>query len=729
MIELLGYKIHRELRSRSSARIFLATQMSTGRDVVAKIIDPEITAGEFDDEAFIRETAIVASLNHPHVIRIHDYGVQDGKPFVVMDYLRQGDLTQKLAKGLGVHELIRVMNQLSSALDYAHTKDVVHLDVKPGNILFSDQSFAVLSDFGIAEFNCGRNGAAERRTALGTPAYMSPEQAMGREIDGRTDFYSLGVVFYQMLTGELPYRPDRGGNVALRQARDPVPQLPDQFSVLQPIVDGCLAKSPEERFALGEDLRRELAEINMEGMIPKAVVRSEVVTTVEIHLIQPPPSEGSSKRSEIRGRRQKVTPRTLLSRGALAILISVLILGGAWYLVERAPATANVLFSWLIPSNTRSVEEAWNTAEGLRSDSNQSLSAIVAGYSRVLEIDPEHVGAQAGLLGAVEAWKSDIREALDAGDLALAEVKLNESFNLDSSDADLAVLFEDLVDRRLAQAYQEVVRLDPTNAEAPAELDRFAQYYADLASQNALAGDVTNAMANMGRASTANPEFVGLDSVREQIQQAATLQAEIDGLLREASRLRALGSLIDPPGSNAAERYQRVLATDPENAIATQGMSEIIAQVQRRFYDLLSLRGFVDIDRLIDRAIAVGLGEASVAEFKSRYALERERVDRVETLIAGAEQLMEQGFITEPADNNAVATLREALRLDPGNHDAEQRLIEAAERLALVAHEAHEVGLQTEARLYLELALTIRPDVGEWRQLRDRWVNDIKPDD
>ena len=193
--------------------------------------------------------------------------------------------------------------------------------------------------------------------------------------------------------------------------------------------------------------------------------------------------------------------------------------------------------------------------------------------------------------------------------------------------------------------------------------------------------------------------------------------------------MRALGSLIDPPESNAAERYQRVLATDPENAIATQGMSEIIAQVQRRFYDLLSLRGFVEIDRLIDRAVAVGLGEASVAEFKSRYALERERVDRVETLIAGAELLIEQGFITEPADNNAVATLREALRLDPGNRDAEQRLIESAERLALVAHEAHDVGLQTEARLYLELALTVRPDVGEWRQLRDLWIEDITADD
>ena len=754
MIELPGYTIRRELNSGSSTQVFLASQTSAGGDVVVKTLNPAIPGDEFDGKTFVRETANLASMNHPHVIRIHDYGIQDGMPFIVMDYLRQGDLTQKLAKGLEIHELIRVINQVSSALDYAHTKGVVHLDVKPENILFSDRDVAVLSDFGIAEFQRKKSGVGERRTVLGTPAYMSPERALGHEIDGRTDFYSLGVVFYQMLTGQLPYRPDRGGNVALRQARDPVPQLPNQFSALQPIVDGCLAKSPDDRFARGDDLRRALAEISTEEIIPNAAVRSEVVTTVEIQLIQPPLDEGSSTRSEIRGRWQTTTPWTLLSRGALAILISVLILGGTWYFIEREPAVANALFSWLSPSDTPSVEEVWNTAEALRSDSNQSLSAIVAGYSRVLEIDPEHVGAQTGLGDAVDAWKGDIREALDAGDLALAEVKLNESFNLDSSDEDLAFLFEDLADRRLAetlledarallqrqgrdnvassasaiQAYQEVVRLDPTNEEAPAELDRYAQYYADLASRDAVVGDITGAMANMGRASTANPEFIGLDSVREQIQQAATLQAEIDGLLQEASRLRALGSLIDPPESNAAERYQRVLATDPGNAIATQGVSEIIAQVQRRFYDLLSDRDFEDIDRLIDRVVAVGLGEASIAEFKSRYALERERVEQVETLIAVAERMIGQGFITEPTENNAVATLREALRLDPGNNDAEKLLIDAAERLASVAREAHEVGLETEARLYLELALTVRPDADEWRELRDQWLNDMEPD-
>ncbi len=755
MIELPGYMIRRGLKSTSSAQVFLATQTSSRRDVVIKVLEPLIRDNELDGKAFVRQTSNVASMSHPHVIHIYDYGVQDGMPFVVMDHMRKGDLTQKLAEGLEIHDLIRVINQVSSALDYAHTKGVIHLDVKPENILFSGSDVAVLSDFGIAEFEGEKNSGPERPTVWGTPAYMSPERAMGHETDGRTDFYSLGVVFYQMLTGQLPYRPDRGGNVALRQARDPVPRLPDQFSTLQPIVDGCLAKSPDDRFARGDDLRRALAEISTEGIIPNAAVRSEVVTTMEIQSIQPPLNDGPSALIEIRGRGQMTTPRMLLSRGALAILISVFIVGGAWLFVERESAIANALFSWLRPSNTPSVEEVWNMAEALRSDSNQSLSAVVAGYSRVLEIDPEHVGAQTGMRDAVDDWKTDIREALDAGDLAVAEVKLNESFNLDSSDADLSILFEDLADRRLAatfledarallqrqgrdniassasaiQAYQEVVRLDPTNVEAPAELDRFAKYYADLASQDALVGDVTSAMANMGRASTANPEFTGLDSVREQIQQAATLQAEIDGLLQEASRLRALGSLIDPPESNAAARYQRVLATDPGNAIATQGMSEIIAQVRRRFYELMSDRDFQNIDRLIDRAVAVGLGEVSVAEFKSRYELERQRVERVETLIAEAERLIGRGFITEPTDNNAVVTLREALRLDPGNRDAEQLLIDAAERLALVAREAHEVGLETEARLYLELALTVRPDVSEWRELRVQWLNGIRRDD
>ena len=750
MIELPGYSIHRELSSDSRTQVFLATQMSTGRDVVVKVFDPDTGSSQFDDEAFIQETSIIASMNHPHVIPIKDYGMADEIPFVVMEYLSQGDLNQKLQRGLDIHDLIRVMNQISSALDYAHVRNVVHLDVKPGNILFSDRSAAVLSDFGIAEFGRGKNGGNERRAVVGTPAYMSPEQTRGGEVDARTDFYSLGVVFYQMLTGELPYRPDHGGNVALRQARDPLPRLPDQFAALQPVVDGCLAKSPTDRFARGEDLRRTLAEISTEGIMPIAVVRSEVVKTVEIQMIQPPSNEGSTSRAENRGHRQTMSPRRLLSRGALTILISVLILGTTWYFVEQQSVIGKAFVAWFIPSNTPSVEEAWKAAEALRSDSNQSLSAVVAGYRRVLEIDSQHVGAQIGIGEAVEMWKSDIRQALEAGDLALAEVKLNESFNLDSTDADLSVLFEDLADRRLAetllkdarallqrqgrenlasstsaiQTYQEVVRLDPTNEEAPIELDRFAQYYADLASQDARAGDVTNAMANMGRASTANPEFMGLDSVREQIQQAATLQAEIDGLLREASRLRALGTLIDPPESNAAERYQRVLATDPENAIAKQGMSEITAQVQHQFNVLLGLRNFVDINRLIDRAVAVGLGEASVAEFKSRYSIERDRVDRVDVLLARAEQQIDQGFITEPNDNNAVETLREVLRLDPGNEVAERRLLESAERLALVAREAHEVGLQTEAQLYLELALTVRPDVGEWRRLRDQWTNE-----
>ncbi|MEC9285362.1 MAG: serine/threonine-protein kinase, partial [Pseudomonadota bacterium] len=163
MIELPGYTIRRELNSGSSTQVFLASQTAAGGDVVVKTLNPAIPGDEFDGKTFVRETANLASMNHPHVIRIHDYGIQDGMPFIVMDYLRQGDLTQKLAKGLEIHELIRVINQVSSALDYAHTKGVVHLDVKPENILFSDRDVAVLSDFGIAEFQRNKSGVGERR--------------------------------------------------------------------------------------------------------------------------------------------------------------------------------------------------------------------------------------------------------------------------------------------------------------------------------------------------------------------------------------------------------------------------------------------------------------------------------------------------------------------------------------------------------------------------------------
>ena len=106
MIELPGYSIHRELSSDSRTQVFLATQMSTGRDVVVKVFDPDTGSSQFDDEAFIQETSIIASMNHPHVIPINDYGMADEIPFVVMEYLSQGDLNQKLQQGLDIHDLI-----------------------------------------------------------------------------------------------------------------------------------------------------------------------------------------------------------------------------------------------------------------------------------------------------------------------------------------------------------------------------------------------------------------------------------------------------------------------------------------------------------------------------------------------------------------------------------------------------------------------------------------------
>lgn len=449
-------------------------------------------------------------------------------------------------------------------------------------------------------------------------------------------------------------------------------------------------------------------------------------------------------RTEARRQPQEMQRRT---RGVLLALLAITVAGALGYFAMQRPELVEELLTTAGIAEDPRIEERWQAAEALRADPNQSLTAIVAAYNRVLEIGV-HEGAQNAIAEAATQWKADIQTALDNADFGLAEVKLNESFGLFQDDAELTTLFESLANRRRAatlledarllverqglendttataaiQAYQEVIRLHPDNAEARAQLDRLAEHYATQAAAAARSGDVTIAMNNLGRAATANPEFAGLEIVREEIRNATTLQVEIDTMLQQASALRGEGMLIDPPESNAAEIYHRVLATDPDNVIASQGLSEVGAQVMGRFAEYIEARQFDEVVQLVDRSVAVGLGDQPVSEMKARLESEIARFARVDELIEDAESLMVQGFITEPVDGSAVGRLREVLRLEPNNETAQAYLVESAERLASVAREAHDVGMLDDARHYLELALTVRPDVDEWRRLRAEWT-------
>jgi len=559
-------------------------------------------------------------------------------------------------------------------------------------------------------------------------------------------------VFYRMLTGEVPFKADSAVAVGIRHLQDPIPRLPGHLSAMQSVVDRFLAKKPEARFQTGAEVIEALDGVRSAGLVPNTVIKTEVVNTAEIRAIgdsvsMPVQRESRTIRAEPdqRPKRQRVRRR----RWPWAVLV-VVALTGVWsylYPWNRNHAIEKFMYTTGLAEKPALVD-AWRQAESLRGDPNQSLAAVVAGYRRVLEIDQSYAQARAAIADLATQWKTSITQALAADDLALAEAKLTESLAVFPNDEELSSLFDKLSDRKRAdslvtsteallrshglddqpsataaiQAYQEALRLNPSHAVAKSELNRLAEHYAQLAKAAAESGDITSAMNFLERATTANASSADVSTVRDKVQQAATAHQEIQTLLQQASAYRANGALINPPGSNAAEIYHRVLATDPNNAIATQGLSEVVAELLTRATELLSSGQIEAVRALNARASEIGLSDTAMRELKAKLGAEEQRIGNVARLLNEAQKLMNDGFITEPPDQNAVARLLEVRRLDPNNVQARDMLNAAAGRLAAVAREAYDAGLKAEAQHYLELALTVTPDVPEWRTLRDSWA-------
>jgi serine/threonine protein kinase len=254
MIEIPNYEIGRMVGKGGVAEVYLAQHKLIDRSVAIKIISPTQTDA-FADKRFLKEAKVVSGLHHPNIVSIYDVGILENKYYIVMEYLSGGNLKRKIKQGITASQSLTILKQIGSALAHAHSKKFIHRDIKSQNIMFRSDGTAVLTDFGIVKDLAVESGYTLDGTSIGTPHYMSPEQAQGAsEIDWRTDLYSLGVTFYEMLTGSLPYSADSAIAVALKHIKDPVPKLPEHLSRFQPVIDKLMAKKPEKRYQTGLDL-------------------------------------------------------------------------------------------------------------------------------------------------------------------------------------------------------------------------------------------------------------------------------------------------------------------------------------------------------------------------------------------------------------------------------------------------------------------------------------------
>ncbi|NWG07846.1 MAG: serine/threonine protein kinase [Chloroflexi bacterium] len=256
------YELVEEIGLGGMASVYRAYDPLFEREVALKILRRELLYSDQIRERFERETKIVARLEHPAIVPVYDVGRANDQLFFVMRYMSGGSLSERLRKGpLSGEEVIRIFQRIASALDYAHTRGIIHRDLKPGNILFDENGNAYISDFGIAKFS-NYSEDLTGSAIIGTPKYISPEQAQGNEIDGRSDIYSLGVILFEMLSGRPPFDADTPLAVIFKHVTEPPPRLaninPDLPKGLQSVLDKALAKDRAERYGTAMELVAEL---------------------------------------------------------------------------------------------------------------------------------------------------------------------------------------------------------------------------------------------------------------------------------------------------------------------------------------------------------------------------------------------------------------------------------------------------------------------------------------
>jgi hypothetical protein len=261
-LRLKGYRLTRKIGSGGMTEVFLAVRESDGLPVVLKVLDASGKATSEHLSRFIQEYTLLSRIEHPNVIRIYDQGFTDDHAYIAMEYFEQGDLRAEIKAGMKPDRVVEIVRQVALALEAVHGRGIIHRDLKPENIMRRPDGSVALADFGIAKSMMQQEDMDLTQTrhgdVVGTPYYLSPEQASGQEITTSSDLYSLGVMMFEMLTGQRPFRAESLDLLLARHLSAPTPKLPHAQKAMQPVVDKLMAKKPADRYpsarALLDDL-------------------------------------------------------------------------------------------------------------------------------------------------------------------------------------------------------------------------------------------------------------------------------------------------------------------------------------------------------------------------------------------------------------------------------------------------------------------------------------------
>ena len=616
---LPGYRILGQLGTGGMATVYLANQESFDREVAIKVMAPVLAADANYGERFMREARIAARFSHPNIIAVYDVGAHDDYYYIAMEYHPGGDLKGRLKKNMTTKQAMSILRQIAAALDYAHKKGFIHRDVKPDNIMFRDDGSAVLTDFGIARPASGDAQMTQLGMVVGTPKYMSPEQARGQDLDSRSDIYSLGIVFYEMLIGKAPFDGKDSIAIGIKHVKEPVPPLPPHLAALQPLMDRMLAKNAEGRYSSGRELITDLDKLRLGALRnQKRDGSGSVATNRTIHQAQERTAEGG------RSLDNTIPPVAAVGgrRRSWARLLMVLAAcGGIGYYAWSSGALTPL---WQQLKDSEALKQGRETLSALLEGRDKAApaadetSTAADTYSATEEAATRLAGA---MLGA--ALNSQLYPAQPPGSgiaaqaaIALADI---DPRSLPQVDNQTRIINEMLADagtllaaglllsppgNNALESYNRVLTLEETNADALAGRRSIALHYIELTDQALAAKSLEPALQYLQQAQLADPELAEiaerqsqLDAAR-QVQEALVAEAEaqaqmennradnmlsrfkITGLLRNAQYDLAERRYTSPANNNALHKYRQVLQLSPDNVEARLGLQTLTQRLE-----------------------------------------------------------------------------------------------------------------------------------------------------
>lgn len=688
-LKIPGYELVRTIGKGGMATVYLAKQSVLERNVALKVMSRNLADDPEFGKRFMSEARIVSQLVHPNIVTVYDVGQFEGRYFLSMEYIDGYDLRSRKSK-LDIAGKIRVIEDIARALHYAGGKGYVHRDIKPENIMFrSGDGSAVLTDFGIAKAVESDLSVTQTGTALGTPHYMSPEQAKGKEVDPRSDLYSLGIVFYQLLVGRVPYDGESAVAIGIKHITESLPVLPPGLQILQPVLDSLLSKNKEHRYPNGLALLNDLRKIDFHDL--EAGASAEASRDAELEYSETQVSEVTDNADDTDRftltnmpvtERQEIQPG---SRGA-AFFSTIFVLLAVVFFVYMARPT--VLEPYIARAE-QEIKPILQLGRDIGSQISDNLPELDSGAQPVAQdgldggLADSHQQTSEGENQLIQEGKvarapdtsaSDIPEKQYSEDASASEqIDVPTIPSLQELKSGIAgikesVRVEPLLVEEYIKRHRELLEFYPDDVETLSSLAdiraSYEQEIADLIEQSRF----DKARSRLTVFSGLFPE---VDASRIAYFSARIDRDEQVGLFLEQAEENIANQRISAPkGNNAIDSLLSVLQIDAENQQAINDLNNISNEFIGKAELAVKNSDIPQGLDYVNSALRAFPENPTALELKSKLQAEQRRLAQVTDALGAAKKYSELGYLYMPEGGSAYDEFVRALSLDPENQTA-----------------------------------------------------------